>query len=153
MAYFEANPNIANTVLIAIGIALIVGVLVVLTIKIVKAVRDARRARQEGLRLQHQQEIDQGVQRALLEIRNEYLVMARNTTYVVGPEGEIAIGKYLLTNSVSNETTFNVRLNGLVRQFSNGDIVMLNGGDTICPVSGAVLIKPYVDEKIHDENK
>ena len=129
-----------NIVLIALGAVLVLAVIAILS---VKAVKRKRLAAQQ----QQQQAIDEGVRKKMLEIRNEYLVLPRNITYSVGPEGEIAVGRYLLKSSVEGEKTFNLRLNGLVQPFSDGTVITLGLGDTVCAVSNYALIKPYVEDK------
>ena len=99
-----------NIVLIALGAVLVLAVIAILS---VKAVKRKRLAAQQ----QQQQAVDEGVRKKMLEIRNEYLVLPRNITYSVGPEGEIAVGRYILKSSVEGEKTFNLRLNGLVQPF------------------------------------
>lgn len=129
-----------NIVLIALGAVLVLAVIAILS---VKAVKRKRLAAQQ----QQQQAIDEGVRKKMLEIRNEYLVLPRNITYSVGPEGEIAVGRYILKSSVEGEKTFNLRLNGLVQPFSDGTVITLGLGDTVCAVSNSALIKPYVEDK------
>lgn len=85
-----------NIVLIALGAVLVLAVIAILS---VKAVKRKRLAAQQ----QQQQAVDEGVRKKMLEIRNEYLVLPRNITYSVGPEGEIAVGRYILKSSVEGE--------------------------------------------------
>ena len=73
--------------------------------------------------------------------RGELLVMARNVTYSVGDEGEIAEGSYQITCAVDGDTKLNLRVNGLVREYDSGVTVTLGAGDTICCVSGSALMK------------
>lgn len=73
------------------------------------------------------------------------IVMSRNVIYSVGMDGQLKEGQYELKNADSTNTKFNVRLNGLVREYVNGDIVVLTDGDTISPVSGSVLLAKFED--------
>ncbi len=153
MAFFEANLNLMNTILIALGIVLVVGVLAVVVYKIVRMNIRSRHAKQEQARAAQEQAIEEGVQKRLEEIRNESFVMSRNTMYGVGNDGQIAAGKYVVKSSVSTDNTFNIRLNGLVEPYKNGTVITLAEGDTICPVSEAVLLNTYVGETTTKENE
>ena len=73
------------------------------------------------------------------------LVMSRNVIYSAGVNGQLKTGEYALSNADSTAGKFNVRLNGLVREYVNGDVVMLADGDTISPVSGSVIIRIVED--------
>ena len=140
--FFFRNLETLEIVLIALGIAFVAVVLGVVLYKVIKsAVRNKKAANEQRL----EQAVEHAAEKMVMEKRNEFLVMARNTTYNVGVDGEIAIGKYVLKNSVESDDSFNLRLNGLVQNFKNGDVVTLAAGDTVCAVSGSVLIKPYVD--------
>lgn len=68
------------------------------------------------------------------------IVMSRNVIYSVGLDGQMRSGKYTLTNADNSADKFNVRVNGLVREYANGDTVALANGDTISPVSGSVVL-------------
>lgn len=146
MAFFEINGELLNIVLVALGIALVVGVLVVAVLKIIRVNKEERQRKAAC-----NQAVADAVQKAFVEIRKEYLVLSRNTTYNVGVDGEIAIGRYVLKSSVSTQKQFNVRVNGLVEQYHEGDVLTFGAGDTICPVSGTVLIKPYLEDSIDDK--
>lgn len=126
-------------------VVMAVGLVVLVMVKIVSTYRDMKRAKAEKQRLDNVQKVAEAVEQRLMEIRNEYLVMSRNVQYAVGVDKQLREGKYILKSAADNETTFNIRYNGLVREFCNGDTVMLTTDDTLCPVSGAVLIKPYID--------
>lgn len=126
-----------------VGVAVVVAILLVwIVASVAKRKKRAKKSAQEQL---IKEQIEQGVEQRLMEIRNEYFVMPRNVTQSVGQNGQISAGKYVLKASVSGQDAFNVRLNGLVQECHDGDVVFLADMDTICPVSGAVLIKPVVD--------
>lgn len=140
--FFFKNLETLEIVLIALGIAFVAVVVGVVLYKVIKsAVKNKKAANEQRL----QEAVENTAERLIVERRGDYLVMSRNTTYKVGIDGEIAIGKYVLKNAVESESEFNLRLNGLVENHKNGDIVTLGAGDTLCAVSDSVLIKPYVD--------
>ena len=140
--FFFKNLDTLTIVFIALGIAFVAVVLGVVLYKLVRSVIKNKKAHKSE---QFDQAVNNAVERKILEMRNEYLVMSRGVTYSVGADGEIAMGKYVLKNAVESQNSFNLRLNGLVEQRNNGDVVTLGAGDTLCAVSGSVLIKPFVD--------
>lgn len=73
------------------------------------------------------------------------LVMSRNVIYSAGVEGNFKAGKYIMESADDSTAKFNVRVNGLVREYEGGDAVTLTDGDTISPVSGAVIITAVGD--------
>lgn len=76
-----------------------------------------------------------------MEMRGEFYVLARNVIYSAGAQGQISTGKYIVESSIESEEKFNVRFNGLVREFSKDDSIYLAEGDTISGVSNSILIK------------
>lgn len=141
MAFFLANNN-------KLALWIILGVLVVLAAiimwRIIAVSVRSKRAKAERIRLAVEEELQARVEERVLEMRNEYFVLPRNVIIAVGLEGQVREGKYILQSSVSSQTKFNIRVNGLVEEYSNGDTVFLTTDDTICAVSGAVLIKPDI---------
>ncbi len=148
MAFGTINDNLLYIILIALGIALFVGVIIVAIVKVVKSHRRAKTAQEQQ---KIEEAVESGVQQRIMEIRNECLVLTRDVTFKVGVDGEIAMGSYVLKSSVSGEKQFNVRLNGFVNVYSDGDIITLGAGDTICVVSGTALLKPYVPDAVDGE--
>lgn len=76
---------------------------------------------------------------------NGNMIMSRNVIYSVGLDGQLKAGKYVLQSAESANDKFNVRLNGLVKEFANGSEISLATGDTISPVSGSVILSPIED--------
>ncbi len=126
----------------------VLGVLVVLAAvilwRIIAVLVRSKRAKAERIRLAVEEEVQARVEERVLEMRNEYFVLPRNVIVAVGLEGQVREGKYVLKSAVSSQTKFNIRLNGLVEEYSDGDTVFLTTDDTICAVSGSVLIKPDI---------
>lgn len=73
------------------------------------------------------------------------LVMSRNVIYSAGINGQLKAGKYVLESADDASAKFNVRVNGLVREYNSGDTVTLVDGDTLSPVSGSVIITAIGD--------
>lgn len=73
------------------------------------------------------------------------IVMSRNVIYAVGIDGQVRAGRYAMTSADESDRKFNVRYNGLVREYLNGDMLTLTDGDTISPVSGSVVLSRAED--------
>lgn len=73
------------------------------------------------------------------------VVMSRNVMYSVGVEGQMRAGKYVMKSADGAADKFNVRYNGLVKEYANGDTLVLIDGDTISPVSGTVMLEPFIE--------
>lgn len=142
MAFFEVNVKLMNTVLIILGIVLVVGFLAVVAYKMARTNAAAKREKAQ----QAQAEEDQRVEEQNYVGNNRQLVLARNVTYNVGHDGEIAMGTYVLKSARSGHKHFNVRLNGLVSKYSDGETVVLGVGDTICVVSSSAVLQPQHTE-------
>ena len=72
--------------------------------------------------------------------KNNVLVMSRNVMYSAGQNGQVVVGKYRMDSADDTNDKFNVRVNGLVKEYQNGAVVILADGDTISPVSGSVTL-------------
>lgn len=138
MAFF-ATPNTSVIIIAAVVAAAIV-------IGIIADVVSSRRRKKKQAEEQLQTRVEQGVRQKLMEMRNEYLVMARGETYTVGVNGQIAPGKYLLKNSVEGGGDFNLRYNGFAQPYPDGTVLTLGAGDSLCALSASVLIKLCVEE-------
>lgn len=142
MAFFEVNVKLVNTVLIILGIVLVAGFLAVVAYKMARTNANAKREKAQQAQAEDKQRIEE---QTYVEA-NRQLVLARNVTYNVGLDGEIAIGTYILKSARSGHKHFNVRLNGLVNKYSDGETVVLGAGDTICVVSSSAVLQPQHTE-------
>lgn len=147
MAFFEVNKQLMNVVLIALGALLVLGFLAVVAYKMARANAAAKRAKQaQPDKEQNVQPQADGSEDFVAQqegaICNQQLVMARNVTYKVGIDGEIAIGSYVLKNATTGEEEFNLRLNGLAGRYHNGQVITLGAGDTVCALSTSVVLQP-----------
>lgn len=69
-----------------------------------------------------------------------FITVPRNVTYTVGENGQIKPGAYIMRNAVDASKEFNVRYNGLVNQYKNETKITLGEGDSICCVSGSLVV-------------
>lgn len=142
MAFFEVNVKLMNTVLIILGIVLVAGFLAVVAYKMARTNANVKREKAQQAQAEEKQRIEE---QTYMEA-NRQLVLARNVTYNVGLDGEIAMGTYVLKSARSGHKHFNVRLNGLVNKYSDGETVVLGAGDTICVVSSSAVLQPQHTE-------
>ena len=140
MAFFQlTQPD--NVIIIVALCVLVVGLLgaiiaVVSTLKKYKYTTKTERKKMEGSSV----EIAAEDYLEEMEMVGDNLVLARNVIYNVGESGQIECGKYVLRSAIEGETEFNVRYNGLVREVTDGTIIVLNEGDSIACVSHSMLI-------------
>ena len=117
-----------------------------LTVALVRFSRNKKRNKAKGEQQVEQQQDTLAQEEAYLEAYDKgQLVMTRNVIYSVGLNGKIRVGKYVLTNADESDGKFNVRFNGLVKEYANGDVLTLTDGDTLSPVSGSVVLAPVED--------
>lgn len=117
-----------------------IGAIVGIVVYFVGKKGQAKKANQQPT---EQQQATLTPEQEIIEVNDKgQLVMSRNVIYSVGLNGQIRVGKYLLTSADESVFKFNVRFNGLVKEYANGDVLTLTDGDTISPVSGAVVLAP-----------
>lgn len=131
------------------GLLVVVCGAVCLTVAVVSVVRNKKRnnsknGQTDGQQVEQQDTLAQ--EQAYLEVNdNGQLVMTRNVIYSVGLNGKIRAGKYVLKNADESDGKFNVRFNGLVKEYANGVVLTLADGDTLSSVSGSVVLAPVED--------
>lgn len=68
-------------------------------------------------------------------------ILSRGVTYEVRKGGALIPGKYTILSAEENSTSFNLRVDGFVREFKHADDIVLNDGDTISAVSHSVILR------------
>lgn len=144
LAFIEGN---LNKLVLGISIAsLVLGCLVLM----VAAFTVMRKKKQNGSEDLSAADGEKADQTALAEdsviAKNGCIVMPRNVMYAVGAEGQIVSGKYVLKSAEDSADKFNLRFNGLVKEYKNGVTLLLSDGDTLCAVSGSVSVTPFTEE-------
>ena len=131
---------------LGVAILALVGGGTCLTMTLIRLSRNKKRKNSQNAQQVEQQQDTLVQEQAYLEANdNGQLVMTRNVIYSVGLNGKIRAGKYVLTNADESDGKFNVRFNGLVKEYANGDVLTLTDGDTLSPVSGSVVLAPVED--------
>ncbi len=69
------------------------------------------------------------------------IIVAVDETLTAGKKQNLVPGKYTVLTSIEGVESFNVRINGLVREVKHNSVVILGEGDTICPVSHAIILR------------
>lgn len=137
MAFAQSDflSDILPWLVLAVGIVLIGGVVA----RGFAVYRDRKRAQSQSTK-----DVQKQQQPKLLQIRGDYLVLACNVSYEVGENGQLKAGAYEVKSAVENEDKLYVRVNGPVKVYDSGSVIQLCDGDTFCPISGDVLIKPIL---------
>lgn len=68
------------------------------------------------------------------------IVLEINKEYVVG-ENKFLPGTYTVLASNEEDTKFNLRIGGVVREYKHGQKIVLSKGDTITAVSHIVILR------------
>ncbi len=69
------------------------------------------------------------------------IVLQQNTPVIVNREGEVKPGKYIIISTDENMQSFNIRVGIYVREYQHNQEIVLAEGDTICAVSGNVILR------------
>ena len=73
-------------------------------------------------------------------LHNDF-TLAQNTPYEVSANGELKPGKYIVLTTDENQEAFYIRVGIYVREYHHNQEIVLAEGDTICAVSGAVILR------------
>lgn len=68
------------------------------------------------------------------------IVLEVGHDYIVG-QNKLLPGTYTVLATNEKNTTFNIRVGGLVREYHHGDKIVVNSGDTITAVSHIVILR------------
>ena len=68
------------------------------------------------------------------------IILEINKDYVVG-EGKMLPGTYTVLASNEENTKFNLRIGGVVREYTHGQKIVLSKGETITSVSHIVILR------------
>lgn len=68
-------------------------------------------------------------------------VLQQNTPYEVSVNSELKPGKYIVLSTDENQSSFYLRVGIYVRQYNHNQEIILAEGDTVCAVSGSVILR------------
>ena len=104
---------------------------VLLTITIITVLVKTKRRR-------HQVAVAAGVTHEKQDV-----VLQKDTTYTVANDKKavLSAGSYLILSVDETVRAFNLRVNGLVREYQHNTKLVLTAGDTIAAVSGNVILR------------
>lgn len=68
------------------------------------------------------------------------IILEINKDYVVG-EGKMLPGTYTVLASNEENTKFNLRIGGVVREYTHGQKIVLSKGETVTAVSHIVILR------------
>ena len=69
------------------------------------------------------------------------IVLKQNVTYTVGKKNKVMPGKYIVLSSNETQDKFNLRIGTYVREYKHNQEIILADGETICAVSGNVILR------------
>lgn len=137
------DDNVKKIILWVVLVSAVIGLLA-LGIHTVLQARKAKKGSAESADTDENLSADEDYN-ALDDVPSDEIVIPRNVVYSVGLNGQIRIGKYVVSSADDSTSKFNMRVNGLVREYTSGDMFTLADGDTISPVSGSVVLKRAED--------
>lgn len=143
LAFIESN---LNKLVLGISIASLVLGFLVLMFAVFTVMRKKKQNGSEDLPAADGEKADRALAEDSAFAKNGNMIMPRNVMYAVGAEGQFASGKYVLKSADDSADKFNLRLNGLVKEYKNGVTLLLSDGDTLCAVSGSVSVTPFTEE-------
>lgn len=69
------------------------------------------------------------------------VILQQGKTYTVKKDGAVIPGKYMAISGSENVKKFSMRCQGFVREYTNGDEIVLDEAEEITPVSSNVILK------------
>ena len=68
-------------------------------------------------------------------------ILPQNTPVEITKDGELKPGKYLVLSTDENQEKFYIRVGIYVREYHHNQEIILAEGDTVCAVSGSVILR------------
>ncbi len=94
----------------------------------------------DGVRYSADTSVERGGEANVSHAEGDF-VLAAGKTYRAQKGGELLPGTYTLLASNDAAHEFKLRVGGLVRTFSHGDVIVLKDGEELCAVSGSVILR------------
>ena len=136
-------------IFVIIAIALVVILVIVL---IVKAVKKRKKRKKEQLTqtqetkdgrysLKYDLEPQQPDGQSNASFVKEDVIVSKGQTVVAGKNNDIAVGRYTVLTTIDGVNSFNVRINGFVREVEHNTVIILGEGDSVTPVSHSIILR------------
>ena len=71
----------------------------------------------------------------------EDVIVSKGQTVVAGKNNDIAVGRYTVLTTIDGVNSFNVRINGFVREVEHNTVIILGEGDSVTPVSHSIILR------------
>ncbi|MDR2828358.1 MAG: hypothetical protein LBV51_02935 [Acholeplasmatales bacterium] len=68
-------------------------------------------------------------------------LLTLGVTYTISKEGPLLPGKYTIYTAVETQKRFNLRVNGIVREYNSETIIVLAENDTVNPVNCNIILR------------
>ena len=95
----------------------------------------------DGVRYTYRDEVETSDGKVAVTHREGDIVLEKGVTYVAQKGGPLLPGKYTMLAAQETTQSFNVRLGGLVREYVHDSGIVLDEGETICPVSHTIILR------------
>ena len=69
------------------------------------------------------------------------ILIAQKKTESVGIKNKVKPGKYNILSTTGEEDSFNIRLNGYVKEYKHNQKIVLAEGDEITPVNNSIILR------------
>lgn len=127
-----------EAILIGAVIAIAAIILIIIVVSGIRGIKNKNKVKEEVHEEEKQPEIS--METSLEENRPMKIVISQGESVVVGSEGRIPCGEYIM-ESADGEETFNVRIGRYVKEYTNGTSVVLTEKQKITPVSTTIILK------------
>ncbi len=128
---------------IFIGVASVAVVLLITVIVLArqnKLLKFGRVKIKKGVRYSTDERIEKNNE-ANITYNQKDFILEINKEYVVGEDKKLLPGTYTVLASNEENTKFNLRIGGVVREYTHGQKIVLSKGETITAVSHIVILR------------
>lgn len=126
-----------ESILIGIVIAIAAIILIIIVVGGIKAAKKGNKELNEVTNVNEEKVTNELVEESKKPMK---VVIAQGESIVVGSEGRIPCGEYVM-ESCDGEEAFNVRIGRYVKEYKNGCTVVLTEKQKVTPVSGSIILR------------
>ena len=133
-------------IFVIIAIALVVILVIVLIVKAVKKRKKEQLTQTQETKdgrysLKDDLEPQQPDGQSNASFVKEDVIVSKGQTVVAGKNNDIAVGRYTVLTTIDGVNSFNVRINGFVREVEHNTVIILGEGDSVTPVSHSIILR------------
>lgn len=124
-------------ILIGVVIAIALAILLIIVIGGIKSAKKGNKELNDTQQVALETKQEEVVKE---EVKPMKIVIAQGESVVVGSEGKIPCGEYVM-ESCDGEETFNVRIGRYVKEYTNGCTIVLTEKQKVTPVSTSIILR------------